>query len=186
MIGGTEKAVAERAKATQMIGEVALAWADMESALCDVLRQILAVDTEAAQIVFYTPSSFSARADIIINLLKHYVPACHYRDDLELVISKLRSLHNTRNDLIHSQYLVNLTMRPGSRESYLSRNMTHPRRKTLSSAIRNPLSIFSDHLDIMYACRQYLHHLTGISPHTATSARQWLSMARNTQAATSS
>lgn len=179
---GAEEAEADLHRATALIGEVALAWASMEETLCRVLMSILSISEEAAKIVFYTPGSFSARADIIVNLVRHFVPACEYRDDLEVVIAKLRALHNTRNDLIHSMYVVNV----GGRRSHLSRNMIHPRRKSLESRIPNPVSIFSDHLDILHCCDQFLVALVGITrPYPARSARYWLSMARNTSSATS-
>lgn len=109
------------------LGEIANAWAGIEEQLCLAFCHLSGTDYETATIIFYTPSSFRGRLEIVRNLTRHSMPEAKEKQAFLRALEKLNGLNTTRNALVHARYGYLVGNRPnGENYGWVIRKNTAP------------------------------------------------------------
>ena len=166
-----------------LLGCVANAWANIEDHMCTVFLHLAEVDEETAQIIFYTPSSFRGRLQIILNLVRHKLPDGTTRDALVGVLDKLNRLNGTRNNLVHAHYGFTFYL---DRHPSIGRTNIRPNTKIIKSEVDIKRNEMETHLIKLTEIAQFFHFLIGSHFGDTVSLRRYADMILNTSAATSS
>lgn len=177
---GDEPARWEYDRILRLTGEVAVAWAGIESHLVAVLRGLVDCSHSAAEVIYYSPSSFSGRLAIIQNLVSHEMPACDEKRSLLKILERLSRLSKARNVFVHST----LSFVSAGGKVHLSRRVMHPSKQSIESEYRATANDIQQHLDSLAPFYQFLHFM--LIGDCAETVRYWLSAALKTASANSS
>lgn len=166
---------------TQLIGEVAGDWAQLDQSLVSLLRLATKCPAHAAEVIYHSMNSFSPRLSMIKATVMHCMTDAADQQTILAVLEKLRSLHNRRNDLIHSSYA---TVHGRSDKPYLERRVVRSERTQLRSEVRAQTGEIREHIRKLGEFHQYFHMLTWHRDEPDW-AEQWSNMILNTASATS-
>lgn len=168
------------------LGEIANAWAGMEDCLCVLFSHLAETDWETSTILFYSPSSFRARLEMIANLQRHKMPDCLENQLLTNAIAKLNDLNTKRNALVHGRWGMTSEHKPsGKRAGWVSRENVQPRKKDMRATTKPTLSEMDDHLDSLGALYQCLYFFGRHSPGYPCPIKAWAATARISPSTTS-
>lgn len=168
------------------LGEIANAWAGIEDCLCILFSHLSGTDWDTATILFYSPSSFRARLEMIQNLRQHKMPPSVENDLLANACEKLNSLNIKRNALVHGRWGMTTAQRlDGRRDGWVTRENVQPRKKDMRATAKPSLSEMDDHLDALGALYHCLYFFGHPSPGHPCPIRAWAREARITPATTS-
>lgn len=161
---GDDAAYAEYVKILQLTGEVAIAWAALESYLAGVLQALALCSHNAADVIYYSPSSFSGRLSILRNLTNHEMPDGPERRLLLRAFERIERLSKARNGFVHSSLIFTLDAKRGTS---LNRRVWHPHKADIHSEYRATSNDIKHHLTRLGSLLQLIGFMTtGADIHT--------------------
>jgi hypothetical protein len=89
-----------------LIGQVVIAWGELDDSLIRLLAHLSGSRLKAAGVTYYALDAFSTRLAVINGLAQHKLKAGRKRTDLLAFLAKLNKLGTTRNDIIYAVYHV--------------------------------------------------------------------------------
>lgn len=183
---GREHLNAEYDAIVKLTGEMALAWARLDERLSEALSYLLGTDLQVAKIVYYTPSAFSGRLEMVLNLTRHCMPDCEEKETFLRVLQKVDKLHKTRNSITHSN--VNLIIAPVGKDSILERSEVRPSTKAFERRFKAKAHDIEHHLELVEYTLQYLAFFVPVvtAPFGKRAVEHWATMLLNTASAASS
>ena len=178
-VKGAEKATAEYEEIVRLTGKMVVLWAQLDTYLAIALGQIVGCDKETAEIIYYTPSAFSGRLEILSNLAKHLMPEMPEKESFCRVLQKIDKFHKTRNSLIHSRPVVTVTS--PYENSSVQRHEVRPSTKNLRRSFKAQTNDIQHHLNLVGNIICYLHAIgVWIQPYNRRSVRYWENTVLNT------
>jgi uncharacterized protein with HEPN domain len=166
-------------------GKMLLSWAQLDTLLSRVLGQLAETDEETAKVIYYTPSAFSGRLEILANLAKHLMPEMNEKRDLLKLFEKIHNLHKTRNSITHSYLALDLDMTRD--QSVWMRRETRPSTKELDRSFKAQASTIAHHLELLGNVHQYLHALGAWTfPRSRSDVERWANITLYSSKQTSS
>jgi hypothetical protein len=87
-----------------LIGQVVVAWGEMDDLLIHLLARLAGCKLRAAGVTYYALDAFSTRLAVINGLAQHKLKAGKKRTALLEWLERLNKLGKTRNDIIHAVY----------------------------------------------------------------------------------
>lgn len=177
-VGGSEHLDDEYRKIVSLTGEMMVEWAHLDTLLARTLAQIAGCNDEVAEIIYYTPSAFSGRLEIIRNLTSHLMPEMSEKRELLDVFSKIDKLHKTRNSLAHS--MVYRTIGDRAEPSRIERLEIRPSTKAMKRRFKAQAHDIEHHLQQIDQIMQYLFAIgVWTLPKRRSSVRYWANIVLN-------
>jgi hypothetical protein len=87
-----------------LIGQVVVAWGEMDDMLIHLLARLAGFNLKAAGVTYYALDAFSTRLAVIKGLAQHKLRTGKRRTNLLEFLERLGKLGTTRNDIIHAVY----------------------------------------------------------------------------------
>jgi len=169
---GAEHLDIEYAKLVNLTGEMILEWANLDTLLSLALSQIGEMDISTAEIIYFSPSSFSGRLQILRNITKHLMPEMNEKRELLQLYEKIDQLHKIRNSLTHSA--VRFNIHHDRSRSQLMRHEVRPNRNEIRREFKAQASTIEEHLRQIGNVSQYLFAIgIWMSPHNRRSVEMW-------------
>lgn len=165
-------------KAMMRLGEIANDWAGIEFRLCVAFMLLSQTNYETATVIFYTPSSFRGRLQMILNLASHVMPACKERGLFVAALNKLNKLNSARNAFVHASYGMTTDLSGEEPDGWISRQNIQPNSATLRSSVKAQLNAMDHHLEMLNALHNFLFFFCAWSnPYPKCPVRHWAKMA---------
>jgi hypothetical protein len=159
----------------RLIGEVVAAWAHIEDLMAQLLSIAAQCPLQSAIIMFYSLNSFSARLSMLKATVQHCAPDTADRALLLDVLTKLRSLATSRNELVHASY----TFEYGSESASMMRKVVRSERKRPISFVKAQTGEIKTHLDFLYSATQFLGLCAADQEGLKVGARKWAAIFLN-------
>ena len=163
----------------KLIGEVVAEWAAIEDLLAQLLASASGCPLNSAVIIFYSMNSFSARLSMVKAAVQHCMTKDSNQHLILCVLAKLRSLHNTRNDLIHASYSLQIGQRPT-----MYRKIIRSERAEPIKLIRVQTGEIETHLVKLNQALQFFAFLQFPGEERQAAARKWAAVFLNTDSIT--
>jgi hypothetical protein len=96
-----------------LIGQVVVAWGELDNSLIHLLARLAGCKLKAAGITYYALDAFSTRFAVIEGLAQHKLKTGKKRTTLLEFLERLSKLGTTRNDIIHAVYHMVYDPKPG-------------------------------------------------------------------------
>jgi hypothetical protein len=89
-----------------LVGQVVNAWAILDNNLIWLIAKIAKCPTYSAGIIYYSLNAFASRLAIAKGLTQHNIDDEQRKLGVLNVLERLRSLSNTRNDIVHAEFKI--------------------------------------------------------------------------------
>jgi hypothetical protein len=142
---GLQKAENQLDVILHLIGQVVVAWGEIDEALIYLLARLSGSRPKPAGITYYALDALSTRLAVVKGLAQHKLKAGKKRSDLLRLLEKLRKLGTTRNDIIHAVY--RLTYEPESGRWTIKKMVFRSARETLYKETLAQTGELENHLE---------------------------------------
>jgi len=156
-----------------LIGQVVVAWGEMDDTLIHVLARLSGNRPKAAGITYYALDALSTRLAVIKGLAQHKLKAGKKkRTDLLKLLDRLGKLGRTRNDIIHAVYRLIYDPKP---DKWMIKKMVfRSLRETLYRETLAQTAELEDHLEQLSDVRFRLRIFSGLVPTPRKGRRHWM------------
>jgi hypothetical protein len=162
-----EKAQAQFDQILHLIGQVVIAWGELDDSLIHLLARLSGCRLKSAGITYYALDAFSTRLTVITGLAQHKLRKGKNRDNLLAILSKLSKLGTARNDIVHAVYRVVFDPKRGKRGKWVIKKWVfRSARKELYQETLAQTGELKTHLDRLRGFRTWFA-LSGWHPQPA-------------------
>jgi hypothetical protein len=154
-----------------LIGQVVVAWGEMDDTLIYVLARLSGSRPKAAGIMYYALDAFSTRLVVIRGLAQHKLKAGKKRADLIRLLDQIGKLGRTRNDIIHAVY--RLIYDPKPNKWIIKKMVFRSARETLYKETLAQTGELENHLELLNSVRFGLRVFSDLVPRPRKSPRHW-------------
>jgi hypothetical protein len=156
-----------------LIGQVVVAWGEMDDTLIYVLARLSGSRPKAAGITYYALDATSTRLAVIKGLAQHKLKARKKkRTDLLKLLDRLGKLGRTRNDIIHAVYRLIYDPKPG--KWMITKMVFRSAREALYKETLAQTGELENHLEQLSDVRFRLRIFSDLVPRPREGRRHWM------------